>query len=1356
MTQDSNPPVHPGAFIRERVLPSGMSVTEAARKLGVGRPALSNLLNGKSSLSPGMAARLEKAFGADGRELLDRQAAFDRHGRRGEERRIAVAPHVPDFLTVTARQIQGWADGNIEARRLLPVLLRKLVHATGSDLRRVDFPGYDDAERPGWDGRIEAGAPTPWVPEGRSGWEFGVDKDPRRKAERDHAARLRSVPPSERAECAFVFVTPRNWPGKAAWAGDKRAAGDWKDVRALDAGDLEQWLDGSIHARMWFAERLGLPVDGFETLDACWRRWAEASEPRMTPALFAPALAAYRGAFRDWLDKTPDRPFTVAAESRDEALAFLSCLFEEDCIDARWRDLAAVFGTAEPLRKLAASNAPFLPIVHADAAERELAAVYRQRHCIAVRPRNAVDSRPDVALDLLDHAAFEKALAEMGVEEARVDRLGRESGRSPTILRRRLSNIPAIRTPEWAGDPETARRLIPMALVGAWRATARADREIVSFRGNEGYERIEESVARLLRLEDCPVWSVGQYRGVASKIDALFAIAGDVTRKDVDDFFFLAEHVLSETDPALELPEGKRWAAGLYDKLRDHSEALREGVGETLVILSVHGNVLFRDRLGIDVEAHVSMLVRRLLTPLTLDKLLSHENDLPHYAEAAPGEFLSLIETDLRRPEPVVLGLLKPVEGGMFGRCLRTHLLWALECLAWKHIGRVSLILAQLSETVIEDNWANKPIASLAAIYRCWLPQTAASPDERMRSLEILTRRFPDIGWKICMAQLNTGPQAGFHSHRPRWRVKATDVGRSVTWEEIHTFRRKALDLALAWPEHDSKTLGDLLELVREVSDEDGEKIWGLIDTWTESETDEKAKANLRERIRRFAFTRRGWRNLDDGTRDRARAAYAKLEPSDPVIRHASTFSGHWIGFSTEDLENEELDYGEHWEKIRERRNKAMKEIWKERGFEGVAALLATGGPPDIVGISLTSAIRNAAARIDFLLKCLSVEGNPEEQVDGCIRGFLHSVDEGVREMIVESVFRVADTGRTARLLRCAPFGQHTWRLLDRYGDEVRDRYWRDVVPQWNRFSDEELNELVDCLLKVKRPHAAFDTVHLDWSRIETSRLKRLLFDVDTVNSEPAGYYRLDAYQISEALSALDGRPGVTPDEMAQLEFKYIVVLDDSDHGVPNLERHLAGSPISFVQALALAFKRGDSGKDPSEWLVEDPERRAGLAFSAFEILRQINQIPGTAEDGEIDVQTLSSWVTETRHLCAEYGRAEIGDECIGQLFSKAPAGEDGIWPCLPVCEVMENVASHHIGLGFNMGVHNARGMTTRAIGDGGAQERDLAAKYRRWAELRRVDYPYVGSVLEDIATDYDRQAAWEDDEAKVRARLGY
>ncbi len=279
-------PDHVGSYVRQQVIPEGMSVKEAAQMLGVGRPALSNLLNGKASLSPEMALRLEKAFGANRHDLLDRQSELTRDTRRTEEKGVAVRAYVPHFLTIKARQIQNWADENHDARNQLPVLLRRLVHSTGHDLRHTDFPGYDNAERKGWDGTIEAGAATAWIPEGQSGWEFGVNQNPEAKAENDYAARLASFTVGERAKRTFVFVTPRNWPGKVQWAKRKNATGEWKEVRALDASDLEQWLEESISTQIWLAEKLEMPIAGFETLERCWERWSVGSEPPMTRAIF--------------------------------------------------------------------------------------------------------------------------------------------------------------------------------------------------------------------------------------------------------------------------------------------------------------------------------------------------------------------------------------------------------------------------------------------------------------------------------------------------------------------------------------------------------------------------------------------------------------------------------------------------------------------------------------------------------------------------------------------------------------------------------------------------------------------------------------------------------------------------------------------------------------------------------------------------------------------------------------------------------------------------------------------------------------------------------------------------------------
>ena len=1353
MSEKLEKPVHPGAFIKEQVIPAGMSVTDAAKRLGVGRPALSNLLNGNSSLSPNMAVKLEKSFGVDRQKLLDIQAAFDRYDRQGKEKSIAARTYVPSFLTIKAGQIEDWAEKNIAARHLLPVLLRKLIHSTGDELRQVDFPGYDNAERSGWDGWVEADAATPWIPEGKSGWEFGTNKNPKIKAENDYANRA-SVPPDEKAECTFVFVTPRNWPGKTDWARSKQAESDWKAVRAFDASDLEQWLEESISAQMWLAEQLAMPVSGFETLGQCRQRWEEESEPNMTPTIFEPSIIAYRERFKEWLEKPSEKPFVVAADSIDESLAFLACLFQD--LATRSEDLAAVFKSAETLRILSDSSSPFIPIVYTEEAERELAALYRRLHCIIVRPHNAIDSEPDIALDLLNHETFEKALAEMGIEGDRAEQLARESGRSPTILRRRLSQIDAIKKPQWAGDAEVAKSLIPMILVGAWHAKSNADCEVVSTLADRPYKEIEEDIARLRPSHDCPIWSIGEYRGVASKIDALFALNKYVTEKSLDNFFSLAESVLSESDPALDLPEDERWAAGLYGKIRNHSAALREGICETLVLLSVHGNDLFWERLGMDVESRVSSLIRELLTPLTLEKLISHDRDLPHYAEAAPDEFLKLLEEDLRQSQPILIGLLKPVESILFSSSSRTGLLWALECLAWKHLGRVSLILARLSRTVINDNLLNKPISSLYATYWSSCPQTAASLKERIMALERLTKCFPDIGWQICIAQLQTRSSI-IDSYRPRWRSDASGAGRWVTERECHEFTRKAFDLALARPEHDQKTLGDLVERLPVISEEYQTLVWDLIDTWADSETDEKVKAGLRERIRRLAFTRRGrLHGLKDATKDRAHIAFKKLQLRDPVVRHTWLFAQHWVEPSSDEIEDENFDHTKHDEKIRTLRTMAMKEIWMEGGFEGVKALLSRSDPSATIGDSLGLNITTMNAQRDFLRQCLSITGDLERKVDGCIQGFLMSVDDGALGALLSAICEGVNTDSIVRLFRCAPFKQNTWRLLDQYGQEIRDRYWQEVVPQWNHHSEEELIEIIDRLLGVQRPRAAFHAVHLDWPQVETSQLKRLLIAVATVDAEPADWYRPEAYCLSEALDSLDSRTGVSPDEMAQLEFMFITALDHSKHGIPNLERQIAESPAIFVQVLALAFKRNDDGQDPPEWQIGASERHAELTSAAYRLLSRIGHIPGTESEGKINAEELLDWIAEVRRLCSEHGRGEVGDRRIGELLSKAPAEEDGGWPCLPVCEAMERIASQQISDGFNIGVFNGRGVHSRGIDEGGAQEHELAAKYRIWAQQRTFDYPYVSSILERIAANYDQKAKWEDTKVEIRKRLDH
>ena len=84
-------PPHVGAVIRREILePLNLSVSAAADVLGVSRPALSNLLNGRAALTTEMALRIEKAFGPKMEHLMRMQLAFDLAAARAREGEIRV------------------------------------------------------------------------------------------------------------------------------------------------------------------------------------------------------------------------------------------------------------------------------------------------------------------------------------------------------------------------------------------------------------------------------------------------------------------------------------------------------------------------------------------------------------------------------------------------------------------------------------------------------------------------------------------------------------------------------------------------------------------------------------------------------------------------------------------------------------------------------------------------------------------------------------------------------------------------------------------------------------------------------------------------------------------------------------------------------------------------------------------------------------------------------------------------------------------------------------------------------------------------------------------------------------------
>jgi hypothetical protein len=779
----------------------------------------------------------------------------------------------------------------------------------------------------------------------------------------------------------------------------------------------------------------------------------------------------------------------------------------------------------------------------------------------------------------------------------------------------------------------------------------------------------------------------------------------------------------------------------------------------------VHGNNLFKSWLGFEVEARVDRLVRELMTPFDSTTWQSQRNDLPRYAEAAPDTFLDILEQDVASSDPKVYALMQPASAELWSSPSRSGLLWALERLAWnpRWLPRVVLALAKLSELKVNDNWLNKPENSLLSIFRSWMPQTAVGVDERIALLETLKRKQPALAWRIYIDQFSPHSTVGHYSSRPRWRRDAIGAGEVATAGEAHKVQVDAINQTIDWKVHTCGTLSALVDGLEILGPEFQERVWAKIEVWSAANPLEEEKAELREIIRSAVLTRRLRKNSTAAKiRTRARAVLEALTPRDVVLRHLWLLAKSWVQESADELAEENFDVRTREERIGHLRANALKEIWAEVGFQGVVRLCELSEAPYMIGCNLAASVLDDAGVEVFIRQIVERNKAPTAwKMSLCLSGVLHKIDARLRAYILSEAVSLQTSkasysdDQLAFLLCAAPFHGPTWDLVDTLPSLLKRRYWKEVSPQ-RLFSDvsaEDVNRVVDELLEVERPRAAFFTIEMDFKLVQSQRLIRLLVECGTVGEEPEGHYQMARHNISAVFAELSKRADVPKDELARLEFLYIRALRHTKHGVKVLEQQLGQSPALFVQLLTMLYKRKDGGEDPPELRPSNQERATDLAGAVYTVLQSIKQTPGTdPETGKVDAEKLRTWWGRARELAREYSRESAFDSEVGQLLGRGPVGEDGIWPCEGVREALEDLGTPDTARGMVIGVHNSRGPMWR--GDGGQQERELAAKYRKWSSQLRMQYPFTARILEDVASSYDRDAESWDAHSEIRHRL--
>jgi alpha/beta superfamily hydrolase len=142
-----------------------------------------------------------------------------------------------------------------------------------------------------------------------------------------------------------------------------------------------------------------------------------------------------------------------------------------------------------------------------------------------------------------------------------------------------------------------------------------------------------------------------------------------------------------------------------------------------------------------------------------------------------------------------------------------------------------------------------------------------------------------------------------------------------------------------------------------------------------------------------------------------------------------------------------------------------------------------------------------------------------------------------------------------------------------------------------------------------------------------------------------------------------------------------------------------------------------------------------------------MNEVPGLI-GSEIDASVLTTWAMEVRRLAHEQDRGIIAEQRIGHVLAHAPADADGSWPHRVVRELVEELNSDQVEMGIAIERFNMRGGFTKAMYEGGGQERSLAAQAQEWAKFA-TKWPRTHAMLIGISQSWDEQAKRENERAR-------
>lgn len=590
-------------------------------------------------------------------------------------------------------------------------------------------------------------------------------------------------------------------------------------------------------------------------------------------------------------------------------------------------------------------------------------------------------------------------------------------------------------------------------------------------------------------------------------------------------------------------------------------------------------------------------------------------------------------------------------------------------------------------------------------------------------------------GWSLLLSLLPDAYGIGNYTHSPRFRDWKPSEDRSVTVADYESFVREVLEMCLErlatepqlWPDIISGPLDDLPAELRANTYEQLEGVEASSETrlaiWTSLD-------KLWRRHQEHSDT--DWA-VPSAEVSRLREISKRFESMDPLERSLWLFAGDYPDLGSR---KRSADYEAE---LAELQDEALRKVWDSGGLEAVLSLGERSGSPFDVGRSLAS--------IDLVTDdreiALLAEG--DKWAIQVARAYLYRRFYADAEALSSLVDQLEGFPQSqARALLTMEDLPTAWATVDRLAGETEVIYWREFYP-YGRGADFPLaNETAERLAGHGRPALGLDVLSHFRNGPLPIRTELVVSLFDQLLRDGDDELRvLSRYEITGLLSYLRDSNDVSPDVLARLEWQLIPALG-TDPSSSTLQTLLATTPSFFVEVLSLVYRA------EAEQESEPTEQRRQNAANAWRLLHNWKLVPGsTINDANIDASTLKTWIETARTLLKEVDREEIGELQIGQILAQSSADPDGVWPRAVIRDVLEYNSTPALLRGFSTATYNKRGITSRGLTDGGAQEYALADRFEGWSTAVLATSPKTARILRDLAEGYRSEGRRNDEEAQ-------